>query len=365
MPSPLHRDYAPLARRHRSDADRATHPRAHATARVAAATLAGVLVLAASPLQAKTLKIATVVPAGTEFIEQLRSASKTVAERTDGRVDFKLFPGGTMGKDSAVLRKMKIGQLDGAIVTASGLAKIHPDAQLYSMPFLFRNRDELAYVRERIDPVIRERLREAGYVVGGISEGGFTYLFSKKPIRGLDDLEDRRMWVPEGDAITARMFEKGGGEPVSLPVSDVFTSLQSGMVDTVAINPAGAIALQWHTGVQYQTDAPLLFLVAMLVFERSSFEQIDAADRDVVREVLATTFERLDEINRENNAEAQEALRAENIELVSPKRPPAERRWEALADETLLEFERDGAYDAELLDRMEKLVQEHREKQGD
>jgi len=336
----------------------------HARGRIGAFVVAAVALLA-SPVQAKTLKIATVVPAGTEFIDELRSAGKTVAERTDGRVDFELFPGGTMGKDSAVLRKMKIGQLDGAIVTASGLAKIHPDAQLYSMPFLFRNRDELAYVRERIDPVIRKRLREAGYVVGGISEGGFTYLFSKEPIRELSDLEDRRMWVPEGDRITARMFEKGGGEPVSLPVSDVFTSLQSGMVDTVGINPAGAIALQWHTGVQYQTDAPLLFLIAMLVFDRASFEQIDEGDREIVREVLASAFERLDEINRQNNAEAQEALRDANVELVSPKRPPAERRWEALADETLREFEQEGAYDAELLDRMEQLVREYRERHGD
>jgi TRAP-type C4-dicarboxylate transport system substrate-binding protein len=339
-------------------------PGAH-RGRVLAWSIGVLCTLAPLAAGAKTLKVATAVPAGTEFIEALRGASDTMAERTEGRVELKLFPGGTMGKDSAVLRKMKIGQLDGAVVTASGLAKIHPDAQLYSMPFLFRSRDELAYVRERIDPVMRERLRSAGYVVGGISEGGFTYLFAQEPIRELADLEGRRMWVPEGDEITARMFDKAGGEPVSLPVSDVFTSLQSGMIDTVAINPAGAIALQWHTGVRYQTDAPLLFLIAMLVFDRDVFEQIDAADREIVHEVLGETFERLDAINRDNNREAGEALRGQGVELVEPKRSAAERRWTDVADETLREFEREGAYDASLLERIEGLVAEYRAQHGD
>jgi TRAP-type C4-dicarboxylate transport system substrate-binding protein len=335
-----------------------------ASPRIKAALLAALMLLPALA-DAKTLKIATVVPAGTEFIERLRAASDTIEQRTNGRVAFKLFPGGTMGKDSAVLRKMKIGQLDGAVITASGLAKIHPDAQVYSMPFLFRNRDELDYVRERVDPLIRERLRSEGYVVGGISEGGFTNLFAKEPIRELADLDGRRVWIPEGDPISARMFKKSGAQPVSLPVSDVFTSLQSGMVDTVGINPAGAIALQWHTGVTYQTDAPLLFLIAMLVFDRQVFEGIDAADREVVHEALQSTMDDLDRINRENNREALQALREQGIELVEPTRPAGERNWKALADEALAKLEREGTVDLTLMSRVRELIAEYRDKQGD
>lgn len=318
------------------------------------------VLLFASTAQAVTLKIATVVPAGTAFIKELRAAGERIADETGGRVDLKLFPGGVMGNDSAVLRKMKIGQLHGAIVTSAGLAKIHPDAQVYSMPFVFRSYQEVEYVRERIDPVIRERLREEGYVVAGISEGGFTYLFSKKPIRRMEDLGERRVWVPEGDEITARMFENGGSQSVSLPISDVFTSLQTGLIDTVTINPAGAIALQWHSGVSYQTDAPLLFLVGMLVIDERAFARIDEGDRDTVLGILRDTFDRLDEVTRKDNQEAMQALREQGIELVEPARPPSERRWQGVARETLNALEQEGKYDWSLLERVRGLVQEYR-----
>jgi TRAP-type C4-dicarboxylate transport system substrate-binding protein len=320
--------------------------------------------LFAGAAQAVTLKIATVVPAGTDFIGELRKAGEAIREETGGRVELKLFPGGVMGNDSAVLRKMKIGQLHGAVVTASGLAQIHPDAQVYSMPFVFRSHEEVAYVRERIDPVIRERLREEGYVVGGISEGGFTYLFSRKPIRTMDDLSGKRVWVPEGDEITARMFKNVGSQSVSLPISDVFTSLQTGLLDTVTITPSGAIALQWHSGVSYQTDAPLLFLVGMLVLDERAFERVDEGDRETVLRILRKTFDRLDEINRQNDREAMEALREQGIELVEPERPPAERRWQAVARETLDTLEAEGEFDGALLERVRGLVREYREQHG-
>ena len=143
--------------------------------------LLGSCMLCLAPLAvhaATTLKISTIVPAGTHFVRELRAAGDTIAERTDGRVEFKLFPGGVMGSDQAVLRKMRIGQLHGAALTAVGLQNIAPDVQVYSLPFVFRDYGEVEYVRERIDPVIRERLERAGFVLAGMSEGGFTYFFS-------------------------------------------------------------------------------------------------------------------------------------------------------------------------------------------
>lgn len=314
---------------------------------------------------ARTLKIATSVPAGTTFIEELKKAGSTITERTDGRVELKLFPGGVMGNDQAVLRKIRIGQLHGAVITANALSKIHPDAQVYSLPFVFRDREEVEYVRERIDPVIRERVRSEGFVVTGISEGGFTYLFTKDPIDSVDDLGDARVWVPQGDEITARMFKSADSQPVSLPVSDVYTSLQTGLVDTVAINPSGAIALQWHTNVNHFTNAPLLFLIAMMVVDERAMEGLDEKDRETVQSVLEDTFERLDDITAEDNREALEALQSRGIAAVEPARPPDEREWEAIARETLASLEQEGRFDPELLERVRKLVNEYRARNDD
>lgn len=307
-----------------------------------------------------TLKISTIVPAGTPFMQELRKADEAIRERTDGRVTLKLFPGGVMGSDQSVLRKMRIGQLHGAVITAGGIQQIHPDAQVYSLPFTFRGHEEIEYVREHLDPVIRERVAERGYVLAGLAEGGFTYLFSKQPIRQLEDLRNARLWAPEGDQITLRMLENAGANVVTLPLSDVYTSLQTGLIDAVTVNPAGAIALQWHTGVNYQLDAPLLMLMAMLVFDQRALERLQPQDREIVLEILGATFERLDEVNRKANREAREALIEQGIELLDPARAPDQRRWQTVADDTLWELAKEGKFDSELFDRVKTLVTEYR-----
>jgi TRAP-type C4-dicarboxylate transport system substrate-binding protein len=161
------------------------------------------------------------------------------------------------------------------------------------------------------------------------------------------------------------MFKSAGSQAVSLPVSDVYTSLQTGLIDTVAINPSGAIALQWHTGVNHYTNAPLLFLVGMMVVDERALEGLEEGDRDIVQVVLEDTFERLDEITAEDNREALEALESRGISAIEPARPPDEREWETIARETLQSLEAEGRFDATLLERVRELVQEYRERNGD
>lgn len=333
----------------------------HPIRRIIRSFIACALCFTALGAQAETaLKISTVVPAGTPFIQELRKAGEEIRDRTDGRVSLKLFPGGVMGSDSSVLRKMRIGQLHGAVISSAGIQRIHPDAQVYSLPFLFRSHEEIEYVRERLDPVIRERVAERGYVLAGMAEGGFTYLFSKQPIRRLEDLRNAKLWAMEGDPITLRMLENAGANVVTLPISDVYTSLQTGLVDAVTVNPAGAIALQWHTGVNHQLDAPLLLLMAMMVFDAGALERLQPEDRRIVLDVLHQAFERLDEINRTANREAQQALIDQGIELIEPEREPDQRRWQTIADDTLRTMVREGQFDDELLERVKSLISEYR-----
>lgn len=327
---------------------------------VVALALAALCLAPAGAATAATLKISTIVPAGTPFMQEMRECAQTVDERTDGRVRIKLFPGGVMGSAQSVLRKMRIGQLHGAVITAAGLNQIHPVTQIYSMPFTFRNYDEVAFVRKQLDPVIRERVRSRGYVVAGMAEGGFTYLFSKRPIRVLEDLGQARMWAPQGDDITTRMLEDAGARVVTLPLSDVYTSLQTGLIDTVTVNPSGAIGLQWHTGVNYQLDAPLLLLMAMVVIDEKTLDRLEPADREVVVTELDDTFKRLDRINRKANADAQKALIEAGIELVEPARPPGERRWRDTAELSLERLAAEGRFDGTLYQQVKSLVAEYR-----
>lgn len=277
------------------------------------------LAAAASAAAAEvTFKIATIAPDGTEWMEQMRAGAEHIAARTEGRVKFRFFPGGVMGNDKSVLRKVRIGQLHGGAVTGSGLGELFPDTAVYSLPFTFRTRAEVDYVRERMDSYMRHGLEEAGFVTLGFAETGFAYMMSNEPIRTAADLSGKKVWIPEGDRLSQTIFEALGVSPISLPVTDVLTGLQTGLVDTVGASPVATIALQWHTRVAYLTDVPLLYLYGGLLVDERAFSELRAEDRAVVSSVMADVAARLKRHTRESNEQALAALRSQGIEFVTP-----------------------------------------------
>lgn len=265
-----------------------------------------------------TLKIATAAPEGTSWMKEMRAGAEEIAARTDGRVTFRFYPGGVMGNDASVLRKIRIGQLHGAAVTSGGLADIYNDVQIYGLPFFFRSHDEVDYVRKRMDPMILDGLKQRGFIAIGLADGGFAYLMSRHPLRKSSDLKGRKVWAPQGDRVSHAGFEAIGISAIPLPLIDVITGLQTGLVDTVGASPMGAIALQWHTRVKYVADAPLVYLFGGLVLKRTDFESLLPQDQTFVREVMDRVFARLSERNRRDNESSRNALRNQGIQFITP-----------------------------------------------
>ena len=131
---------------------------------------------------AATLKIATVVPNGSSWMNEMKAAAKEVKKKTEGRVKIKYYPGGVMGSDKTVLRKMRSGQLHGGAISAGALAHIYNGVQIYSLPFTFNNLDEVRHIRKTFDPIISQGLADNGFQLLGLSEGGFAYLMSNKAL---------------------------------------------------------------------------------------------------------------------------------------------------------------------------------------
>ena len=128
----------------------------------------------------KTIKIATFSPEGTFWMKQMRAGAKEIKEKTGGRVKFKFYPGGVMGNDENVLRKIRIGQLHGASVTVSTLSQSTPEVTLYGLPYLFSSLDDAAEVRKTTDTMLTDKIQENGFINFGFAQGGFSYLMSKK-----------------------------------------------------------------------------------------------------------------------------------------------------------------------------------------
>ena len=282
-------------------------------------------------LMAKTIKIATLSPEGTFWMKHMRVGAKEIKKRTEGRVKFKFYPGGVMGNDENVLRKIRIGQLHGGALTIGTLAQSTPDITLYGLPYLFSSLDDAAEIRKKTDPMLSQELEDNGFVNFGFAQGGFTYLMSKEPIRNLDDLRHRKSWIPEKSDVGLSIYEYIGVSPLALPLSDVLTGLQTGLINTVVTSPIGALALQWHTHIEYVTDQPLSYIAAVLIIDKKAFNKISKADQQIVREVMGNVYKKIDQQNKLDNIAARKALINQGVQFI--KLSATEKvEWEKIDD---------------------------------
>lgn len=312
---------------------------------------------------ALTLKIATIAPDGTTWMKEMRAGAQDIEKRTEGRVKIKFFPGGIMGNDTAVLRKMRVGQLHGGAFAGGSLIDFYPDAQIYSLPLLFNDLDEVDYVRARMDHLVKQGLEDAGIVPIGFTEGGFGYLMGQEPIEGVDDLEGLKIWIPEGDLVSELSFKEAGVAPTPLPFPDVYTALQTGLLDTVVTLPTAAIAFQWHTKLKTFTDVPLSYVIGILAISKKSFAKISPQDQAVMRDVMAQAFARLSKLNRQDNQNARDALRNQGITFYAVNKEET-RRWRAAADKAIAKLSGQGAYSDKMLALLRKHLADYRQKKG-
>jgi TRAP-type C4-dicarboxylate transport system substrate-binding protein len=195
------------------------------------------------------LKLATLAPEGSPWMKTFDEVNLELESRTEGAVKMRAYPGGVMGDDQAVLRKMRINQIHMAGITGLGLGTICNEVIALGSPFLFQSYDEVDHVLALVTGRLEKVLREKGFILLGWTEIGFVYMMSNKPIATLDDLQGAKVWMPEGDPVSQAVFQKIGVSPVPLGIADVLLALQTRLVDVVYGPPLGAIALQWHTKV--------------------------------------------------------------------------------------------------------------------
>ena len=308
---------------------------------------------------AKTFKIATLSPDGSFWMISMKAAAKEIAEKTDDRVKFRFYPGGVMGNDNSVLKKIRIGQLQGGAFSGGALANKAPDTQIYNVPLLFQTYDEVDYVRERIDPELEQAFESAGFVSFGLAEGGFAYIMSKKRIASADDLKKNKVWVPSDDVASQSATDSFGVAPVSLSISDVLTGLQTGLINTIAASPIGAIALQWHTQVEYLLNLPIIYIYAVLAIDEKAFSKISDEDQAVVTQSMRAAFKKMDAQNRKDNQNAFAALEKQGIKTVAPDDAQL-TVWKERGVAAAANFADRGKIDPAISRKVEKLLLEYR-----
>ena len=321
-------------------------------------TFLAAAMLFAQAAYAVDIKIATLVPNQSQWMQDMRAAGKVIGERTEGRVKLRFYGGGTQGTEDKVLQKIKIGQLHGGTFSATDFMKDYGAINLYGLPFVFESWEEMRYVRDRMDERLEAGFADLNFVTFGIA-GSFSVVLSNVPISKYEDMKGKKVWLPQGDFVSYEAMRKLQLSPVALPVTDVLTGLQTGLLDIAAIPPEVAVALQWHTRVKYVTNMPVAFAMSFLAISKRTFDKLSATDQAVVREVLSGVYAKLDEQAPAESDNAMQALVSIGIENVEP-----EDGQFAELQQTMSEFNRemalDGAYPVDLYDEMLGYIEEFR-----
>jgi TRAP-type C4-dicarboxylate transport system substrate-binding protein len=267
-----------------------------------------VFVVAAGVSHAQTkIKIATLVPQNSGWATTFRDGSKEIGERTGGRVNLRFYWGGAQGNEKKILQKIKIGQLHGGTFSPTDFQGRYPDVNIYGLPFFFQNYDEVGYVRRHMDANLQAGFSSLGFETFGFAGGGFAYILSNQPVTSHADLIGKKVWLPQGDQISYEAMKSLQLSPVPLPLTDVLTGLQTGLIDIVAIPPIVALALQWHTKVKYVTRVPVLYSIGFMAIDKKAMNKISAADREILTEVLTRIYADFD---AKSESEAQAATTA-------------------------------------------------------
>jgi TRAP-type C4-dicarboxylate transport system substrate-binding protein len=230
---------------------------------------------------------------------------------------------------------------------------------LYGIPLLFNSLDEIDAIRAQLDPELAAGLDRAGFVTFGFIEGGFANLLSNEPIRTVDDMKRKKVWVPEGDAISFLAMETMGLSPSVLPVTDVLTGLQTGLIEITFASPVAALVLQWHTKVKYITDLPISYSMGVFAIEKGAYSALSPEDQRVVREVMSRYCHELDREAREDNRKAGEVLARSGLQTVTVNDADVEG-WRKTIESIHPQLRARSDIDAALFDRLLALLAEYR-----
>jgi len=265
-----------------------------------------------------TLKFATLMPTGTTWTNTFDNWIKEVEEKSQGRLKFRMYSGGVMGDEPDVLRKIRKGQLHGGLFSGYGIGRMYSPSRILELPFLFKDTDEVDYVRDQLMPDIEVGFRKNGFELIGWPEVGQIHFFSKHKIQSIDDIRKSRIWLWQGDPMGEALFAAADIKPVPLSIIDVYPQLSAkhGSIDTVYMSTFGAIGLQWYSKVRYATHISVTNAIGAIVISNKFFNQLPEDLQELIKDSGIIASNTIREQTRKENILSKQLLIDNGIEFL-------------------------------------------------
>lgn len=288
-----------------------------------------VLALAPGAAGARVLvKLATLAPVGSTYHDILLQLGREWSDITGGEVELRIYAGGVAGDGTDVLRKMRIGQIHAATLTGvGGLSGIDARFRAFNVPLTYRNEEEFDHILTVMRPTLDGFLADHGFRALAWADAGWLRIFAREPAPIPADLQRQRLFIWTGADQLASALRDCGQRTVQLPVTDVHTGLQSGMVDAMTLPPLMALANQWFAEIPNMTAVRWVPLLAALVFTERTWRELPKVHHRALAEAAERAFDRMQEQLRRDEAEAVRVMEQHGLEVVAPE-PGDVALWE-------------------------------------
>jgi TRAP-type C4-dicarboxylate transport system substrate-binding protein len=272
-----------------------------------------IFLLANFSMHGLTIKLGSLAPANTPWDKYIHQIGSDWEKASAGKVVLKIYPGGVVGDETVMLRKIRLGQLDAAAITSVGMNQIYQGVLAFSIPMFITKNDELSYAIEKIGPYFEAAMEKKSFKVIVWTFAGWTHLFSRHPAPKPDDLKTQKLWVWEGNSRELQLWKEGGFHPVPLAAPDMMTSLQSGMVDAFIATPASAASYQWFASANYMCEMNWAPLVAGLVISSAVWAKIPPELQPVLLDIAHKTGPVISEESNKLDAEAVRIMKENGL----------------------------------------------------
>jgi TRAP-type C4-dicarboxylate transport system substrate-binding protein len=305
------------------------------------------------------IKLGTLAPKDSSPHHSLKAMAEKWRQAPGGGVQLTIFTDGTQGGEADMVRRMRIGQLQAAMLTGTGMAEIDDSVTaLQTMPMVYRSLDEVDYVREKLRPKLEQRLADKGFVVLFLADAGWVKFFSRKPVVYPDDLKRQKLFAWAGDNKALEIMKAAGYQPIPLETADILPGLQTGLIDAVPAPPFFALAGQFYGPAPHMLDMNWAPLVGACVITKKTWDKISSDAQKAMREAAEKAGDEVRAQARKEMTEAVKAMKKRGL-VVHELTPEAETAWRGVAESVYPKI-RGTLVPADMFDEVQALLAEYR-----
>jgi TRAP-type C4-dicarboxylate transport system substrate-binding protein len=305
------------------------------------------------------VRLGTVLPQGSSYYKHLQEMGDNWRRASNGRVVLTIYPDGRMGDEPEIVKRINIGQLQAGMLSMTGLAEAEPGVSgLQNMPMMFRSLDELDYIGDRLRPTLQKRLEAKGFVVLFWTDTGWVRFFSKQSGFYPDDFRKMKLFTWAGSPKQSDLMKDAGFRPIALAASDIYSSLETGMIDAVPTAPFFALATQIDKAAPHMLELNWAPLVGALVVSKKTWDKIPPATQAALREGTREHGRKMKADGRREGEESVEAMKKRGL-IVHAVTPEIEAEWRKMSEGVYPKI-RGNLVPADVFDEVSKLLAEYR-----